>query len=246
MPGSATSPSPSRRAVTGSTSPSSDATRIPKTAQGYRLHVNTDAITAARETLPSAQRAVSESTAQYTSPLTTVPDTDLSVLERLPTPTSAATCGLPRRHRPRPPRSARTAAGVAEPRHVLRHQHVLRSQHQGDERGVVAEGASSCSTGPQRDEPARHPRLQPAEQPQIDDGTGHRSNLATDPAGEPIWDVHGSSNRRANCSGCDKNGEWLLASSRTLVGLPGVNESASRMNRSCAAGGNARSAVHRT
>ncbi len=53
--------------------------------QGYRLHLDADAINAAREVLPAQLYAVFEATAQYTEPFTTILGTDLSVLKRLPT-----------------------------------------------------------------------------------------------------------------------------------------------------------------
>src|SRR5207248_996135 len=52
--------------------------------QGYRLHLDADAINAAREVLPAQLYAVLEATAQYTEPFTTILGTDLSVLKRLP------------------------------------------------------------------------------------------------------------------------------------------------------------------
>ncbi|MDI5963759.1 FAD-dependent oxidoreductase [Streptantibioticus silvisoli] len=53
--------------------------------QGYRLHLDADAINAAREVLPDDLRAVFEATAQYTEPFTTILAPDLSVIKRLPT-----------------------------------------------------------------------------------------------------------------------------------------------------------------
>ncbi|MEU9346204.1 FAD-dependent monooxygenase [Streptomyces sp. NPDC048278] len=52
--------------------------------QGYRLHLDTDALRAAREVLPADLHAVFEATAQFTEPFTTILGTDLSVLKRLP------------------------------------------------------------------------------------------------------------------------------------------------------------------
>ncbi|MFI5958980.1 FAD-dependent oxidoreductase [Cryptosporangium sp. NPDC051539] len=52
--------------------------------QGYRLHLDADALNAAREVLPEGLRDVFEATAQYTEPFTTILGTDLSVLKRLP------------------------------------------------------------------------------------------------------------------------------------------------------------------
>ncbi len=52
--------------------------------QGYRLHLDGDAINAAREVLPPELRAVFEATSDYTEPFTTVLKTDLSVIKRLP------------------------------------------------------------------------------------------------------------------------------------------------------------------
>jgi 2-polyprenyl-6-methoxyphenol hydroxylase-like FAD-dependent oxidoreductase len=53
--------------------------------QGYRLHLDGDAINAAREVLPPPLRAVFEATSHHTKPLTTILKTDLSVIKRLPT-----------------------------------------------------------------------------------------------------------------------------------------------------------------
>ena len=53
--------------------------------QGYRLHLDGDAINAAREVLPPELRAVFEATTDYTEPFTTILNTDLSVIKRLPT-----------------------------------------------------------------------------------------------------------------------------------------------------------------
>ncbi|REH35302.1 2-polyprenyl-6-methoxyphenol hydroxylase-like FAD-dependent oxidoreductase [Kutzneria buriramensis] len=53
--------------------------------QGYRLHLDADAINAAREVLPAELRAVFEATAQYTEPFTTILTTGLSVIKRLRT-----------------------------------------------------------------------------------------------------------------------------------------------------------------
>lgn len=53
--------------------------------QGYRLHLDADAINAAREVLSPELHALFEATAQYTEPFTTILGTDLSVLKRLPT-----------------------------------------------------------------------------------------------------------------------------------------------------------------
>ena len=53
--------------------------------QGYRLHLDADAIGAIYEVLPPSLHAVFEATAQRTEPYTTILDTDLSVIKRLPT-----------------------------------------------------------------------------------------------------------------------------------------------------------------
>ena len=53
--------------------------------QGYRLHLDTDAINAAHEVLPSHLTALFEATSRFTEPFTTILTTDLSVLKRLPT-----------------------------------------------------------------------------------------------------------------------------------------------------------------
>lgn len=53
--------------------------------QGYRLHLDGDAVNAAREVLPPELRAVFEATSHYTEPFTTILQTDLSVIKRLPT-----------------------------------------------------------------------------------------------------------------------------------------------------------------
>ena len=52
--------------------------------QGYRLHLDADAIGALDEVLPPQLHAVFEATAQRTEPYTTILDTDLSVIKRLP------------------------------------------------------------------------------------------------------------------------------------------------------------------
>ncbi len=54
--------------------------------QGYRLHLDADALNAVREVLPPDLRAVFEATAQRTEPFTTILGADLSVIKRLPTP----------------------------------------------------------------------------------------------------------------------------------------------------------------
>ncbi|MFD4636383.1 FAD-dependent oxidoreductase [Lentzea sp. NPDC058436] len=51
--------------------------------QGYRLHLDADALNAAREVLPAGPYAVFDATAQYTEPFTTILATDLSVVKRL-------------------------------------------------------------------------------------------------------------------------------------------------------------------
>ncbi len=53
--------------------------------QGYRLHLDADAINAAREVLPPNSHAVFEATSFRTKPFTTILKTDLSVAKRLPT-----------------------------------------------------------------------------------------------------------------------------------------------------------------
>jgi 2-polyprenyl-6-methoxyphenol hydroxylase-like FAD-dependent oxidoreductase len=53
--------------------------------QGYRLHLDGDAINAAHEVLPPALRAVFDATSQPTKPFTTILKTDLSVVKQLPT-----------------------------------------------------------------------------------------------------------------------------------------------------------------
>lgn len=53
--------------------------------QGYRLHLDGDAINAAREVLPPPLRAVFDATSHHTKPFTTILKTDLSVVKRLPT-----------------------------------------------------------------------------------------------------------------------------------------------------------------
>jgi 2-polyprenyl-6-methoxyphenol hydroxylase-like FAD-dependent oxidoreductase len=53
--------------------------------QGYRLHLDADARNAAREVLPADLAAVFEATSHSTEPFTTILDTDLSVIKRLPT-----------------------------------------------------------------------------------------------------------------------------------------------------------------
>ncbi len=52
--------------------------------QGYRLHLDADALGAAREVLPADLHAVFDATAQYTEAFTTILGTDLSVIKRLP------------------------------------------------------------------------------------------------------------------------------------------------------------------
>lgn len=52
--------------------------------QGYRLHLDADALGAAREVLPADLHAVFDATAQYTEAFTTILGTDLSVVKRLP------------------------------------------------------------------------------------------------------------------------------------------------------------------
>jgi len=51
--------------------------------QGYRLHLDGDAINAAREVLPPALRAVFDSTSHHTKPFTTILKPDLSIVKRL-------------------------------------------------------------------------------------------------------------------------------------------------------------------
>ena len=51
--------------------------------QGYRLHLDADAINAAREVLSSELRAVFEATSFWTEPFTTILSTDLSVVKRI-------------------------------------------------------------------------------------------------------------------------------------------------------------------
>lgn len=53
--------------------------------QGYRLHLDADAINAAREVLPPELQALFEATSQRTEPFTTILGTDLSVVKRIPT-----------------------------------------------------------------------------------------------------------------------------------------------------------------
>ena len=52
--------------------------------QGYRLHLDADALGAAREVLPAELHAVFAATVQPTEPFTTILGTDLSVVRRLP------------------------------------------------------------------------------------------------------------------------------------------------------------------
>ncbi|WP_043673040.1 FAD-dependent oxidoreductase [Streptomyces xylophagus] len=52
--------------------------------QGYRLHLDDDAVNAAREVLPGHLVALFEATSQFTEPFTTILKTDLSVVRRLP------------------------------------------------------------------------------------------------------------------------------------------------------------------
>lgn len=51
--------------------------------QGYRLHLDGDAINAAREVLSPKLRAVFDSTSHHTKPFTTILKTDLSVVKRM-------------------------------------------------------------------------------------------------------------------------------------------------------------------
>ena len=51
--------------------------------QGYRLHLDGDAINAAREVLPAELRQVFEATSQHTAPYTTILKPDLSVVKRI-------------------------------------------------------------------------------------------------------------------------------------------------------------------
>jgi choline dehydrogenase-like flavoprotein len=51
--------------------------------QGYRLHLDADAINAAREVLSPEVREVFEATSQWTEPYTTILGTDLSVIKRV-------------------------------------------------------------------------------------------------------------------------------------------------------------------
>ncbi|WP_432890151.1 FAD-dependent oxidoreductase [Kribbella sp. CA-245084] len=53
--------------------------------QGYRLHLDADGINAAHEVLPTELYDVFRATAHPTEPFTTILNTDLSVLKRLPT-----------------------------------------------------------------------------------------------------------------------------------------------------------------
>ena len=53
--------------------------------QGYRLHLDADAINALREVLSPDLHALFEATSQWTEPFTTILRTDLSVVKRLPT-----------------------------------------------------------------------------------------------------------------------------------------------------------------
>ena len=53
--------------------------------QGYRLHLEADALNALREVLPADLHRLFEATAMRTTPLTTILKTDLSVLKQLPT-----------------------------------------------------------------------------------------------------------------------------------------------------------------
>ncbi|WP_213773070.1 NAD(P)/FAD-dependent oxidoreductase [Bradyrhizobium sp. dw_78] len=53
--------------------------------QGYRLHLDADAINAAKEVLGSELHTVFEATSQRTQPFTTILRTDLTVMKRLPT-----------------------------------------------------------------------------------------------------------------------------------------------------------------
>ncbi|MFC4533125.1 FAD-dependent oxidoreductase [Sphaerisporangium dianthi] len=52
--------------------------------QGYRLHLDDDAVNAAREVLPGHLIALFEATSQFTEPFTAILSTDLSVVKRLP------------------------------------------------------------------------------------------------------------------------------------------------------------------
>jgi 2-polyprenyl-6-methoxyphenol hydroxylase-like FAD-dependent oxidoreductase len=51
--------------------------------QGYRLHLDADAINACKEVLSPELNAVFEATAQWTEPYTTILKKDLSVVKRL-------------------------------------------------------------------------------------------------------------------------------------------------------------------
>src|ERR1700734_176373 len=53
--------------------------------QGYRLHLEADALNALREVLPPDLHRLFESTAMRTNPFTTILRQDLSVLKRVPT-----------------------------------------------------------------------------------------------------------------------------------------------------------------
>ncbi len=53
--------------------------------QGYRLHLEADALNALREVLPSDLHRLFEATAMRTDPFTTILKTDLSVAKRIPT-----------------------------------------------------------------------------------------------------------------------------------------------------------------
>ncbi|GHF33987.1 2-polyprenyl-6-methoxyphenol hydroxylase-like FAD-dependent oxidoreductase [Amycolatopsis bartoniae] len=52
--------------------------------QGYRLHLDADAVNAVREVLPPHLVALFEATSYFTEPFTTILDTDLTVARRLP------------------------------------------------------------------------------------------------------------------------------------------------------------------
>ncbi len=54
-------------------------------AQGYRLHLDADGINAVHEVLPANLRALFDATSQQTLPFTTILDTGLGVVKRLPT-----------------------------------------------------------------------------------------------------------------------------------------------------------------
>lgn len=68
--------------------------------QGYRLHLDADALNAAREVLPDELHAVFAATAYRTEPFTTILGTGLSVIRRLPTDAEHDTATWPDREPP--------------------------------------------------------------------------------------------------------------------------------------------------